>query len=196
MNMCRYFMCFAVFSFIGWVYESLYYTIQQKKRVNSGFLNTCFCPIYGIGAMLNLIFLGHIENTMVLFFAGMLITGVLEYFVSWLLEELFHQRWWDYTSWPLNINGRVCIFGAIAFGILTVALVKGIAPVTMGIVSSLSAVPLYMLTAVTAFIMLTDTIISVKNIDSEKLWYVEKQSELFADNSGGLVNKIRDSLRR
>ena len=125
----------------------------------------------------------------------MLITGVLEYFVSWLLEELFHQRWWDYTNWPLNINGRVCIFGAIAFGILTVALVKGIAPVTMGIVSSLSAVPLYMLTAVTAFIILTDTIISVKNIDSEKLWYVEKQSELFADNSGGLVNKIKNSLR-
>ncbi len=121
---------------------------------------------------------------------------MLEYFVSWLLEELFHQRWWDYTNWPLNINGRVCIFGAIAFGILTVALVKGIAPVTMGIVSSLSAVPLYMLTAVTAFIMLIDTIISVKNIDSEKLWYVEKQSELFADNSGGLVNKIKNSLRR
>ena len=115
MNMCRYFLCFAVFSFIGWAYESLYYTIQQRKWVNSGFLNTCFCPIYGIGAMLDLILLGWIENTYVLFIAGMFITSVLEYFVSWLLESLFHQRWWDYTNWPVNIHGRVCVMAGAAF---------------------------------------------------------------------------------
>lgn len=200
MNMCRYFLCFAVFSFIGWLYESLYYTIQQKKRINSGFLSTCFCPIYGIGALLDLILLGRIENPLLLFFAGMLVTGVLEYFVSWLLEELFHQRWWDYTNWPLNINGRVCIFGAIAFGILTVALIKVIAPFTMGLISSMGIVPLYVMTAAVAFVMLTDTIVSVRNIDSDKLWYVEKQTELFADTNeerrNEFVKKLKNTLRK
>lgn len=200
MNMCRYFLCFAVFSFIGWLYESLYYTIQQKKRINSGFLSTCFCPVYGIGALLDLILLGRIEHPVLLFFAGMLITSILEYFVSWLLEALFHQRWWDYTNWPLNINGRVCIFGAMAFGILTVALIKVIAPVTMGFINGMGIVPLYVMTAAVAFVMLADTIISVRNIDSEKLWYVEKQTELFADTQwerrGELVKKLRDTLRK
>lgn len=200
MNMCRYFLCFAVFSFIGWLYESLYYTIQQKKPINSGFLSTCFCPIYGIGALLNLVFLGNIKNTAILFLAGMVVTGVLEYFVSWLLEELFHHRWWDYTNWPLNINGRVCIFGAIAFGILTVMLIKIIAPFTMNMINSLGILPLYILTAIVAFILIADTISSVRNIDTEKLWYVEKQRELFAKTPGhnynSLVGRIKKSLRR
>ena len=52
MSICQYFLCFAVFSFIGWAYETVYYSIQQRKFVNSGFLSTCFCPIYGMGAML------------------------------------------------------------------------------------------------------------------------------------------------
>ena len=200
MNMCRYFLCFAVFSFIGWLYESLYYTIQQKKRINSGFLSTCFCPIYGIGSLLDLILLGRIENPLVLFLAGMVVTCALEYFVSWLLEELFHQRWWDYTNWPLNINGRVCIFGAIAFGILTVALIKVIAPVTMALISSMGTIPLYIMTAAVGFVILADTVNSVRNIDSDRLWYVEKQTELFAGAEGGrygeLVKKLKDTLRK
>ena len=104
MSFCQYFLCFAVFSFIGWAYETVYYSIQQRKFVNSGFLSTCFCPIYGMGAMLDLILLGWIENPLILFFAGMVVTCSLEYFVSWLLETLFHKRWWDYTGWPGNIN--------------------------------------------------------------------------------------------
>lgn len=200
MNLCRYFLCFAIFSFIGWVYESIYYTIQQKKRINSGFLSTCFCPIYGIGALLDLILLGRIENPLILFFAGMLVTSTLEYFVSWLLEELFNQRWWDYTNWPLNINGRVCIISAAAFGIMTVALVKVIAPFTMGIINSMGLIPMYMLTAVTAFVMLADTVVSVKNIDTDRLWYVDKQSELFPGGENGrygeLVRKIKNTLRK
>lgn len=67
MSFCQYFLCFAVFSFIGWAYETVYYSIQQRKFVNSGFLSTCFCPIYGMGAMLDLILLGWIENPLILF---------------------------------------------------------------------------------------------------------------------------------
>lgn len=200
MNMCRYFLCFAVFSFIGWAYESLYYTIQQRKWVNSGFLSTCFCPIYGIGAMLDMIFLGWIENTYVLFLAGMLITTILEYFVSWLLEMLFHQRWWDYTNWPVNIHGRVCLIGGVAFGILTVLLIKFIAPFTFGLIDNLGIIPLQIVTVIIAFIMLADTVISARNIDSSKLWYVDKQSEIFAgffeNGHSDIVKKIKNSLRR
>ena len=138
MSFCQYFLCFAVFSFIGWAYETVYYSIQQRKFVNSGFLSTCFCPIYGMGAMLDLILLGWIENPLILFFAGMVVTCSLEYFVSWLLETLFHKRWWDYTGWPGNINGRVCLIGGIAFGTFTVALIKLIAPVTIDMIDSVS----------------------------------------------------------
>ncbi len=200
MNICRYFLCFAIFSFIGWTYESVYYTLQQRRLVNSGFLSTCFCPIYGIGAMLDLILLGWIKNPVILFFSGMIVTGALEYFVSWLLETLFHQRWWDYTGWPLNINGRVCVFGAVVFGIMTVALVKVIEPFTMGLIDKLSILSINVLTAITAFVMIADTIKSVRFMDTAKLWYVEKQTEIFENFAGGrcehVVKKIKNTFRR
>ncbi|MCD8180441.1 MAG: putative ABC transporter permease [Firmicutes bacterium] len=200
MNICRYFLCFAAFSFIGWAYETVYYTIQQRRFVNSGFLSTCFCPIYGIGAMLDLILLGWIENSFLLFVAGMFVTGSLEYFVSYLLERLFHQRWWDYTGWPLNINGRVCIFGVTAFGLFTVALIKVLFPFTMGIINNMGILSVYIMSAAVAFVMIADTIKTIKDMDTSKLWYVEKQSEIFSNiktgEESGVVRRIKDALKR
>ena len=82
MTILHYFLCFAIYSFIGWAYESAFYTIQQRRFVNSGFLTTCFCPIYGIGALLIILILRRIENPVMLFFAGMLLCSALEYSVS------------------------------------------------------------------------------------------------------------------
>lgn len=184
MVMCRYFLCFIIYSFVGWAYECVFYSVQNRKFVNSGFLNGCLCPIYGIGALLILIFLGHIENPITLFFTGMLVTGVLEYFTSWFLEEMFHERWWDYTNWAFNINGRVCLLGALAFGTMTVLLVKAINPFTQDIINRLPLNVVYGLTILAAGAVLTDTIITVKHIDlaSKKLWFVRKQSE-FAERN-------------
>lgn len=197
MNLCRYFLCFSVFSFIGWLYESLYYTVQQKRIVNSGFLSTCFCPIYGMGAMLDLILLGRIENTMLLFFTGMIVTCSLEYFVSWLLETLFHKRWWDYTGWPFNLNGRICLVGGIVFGLFTVALVRVIAPATMELIARMSVLSTFIMTAIVAFVIIADTIKSVKCMDTSVIKYVEKQSEIINElRSGELVKKIKDNFKR
>ena len=142
-----------------------------------------------MGAMLDLILLGWIENPLILFFAGMVVTCSLEYFVSWLLETLFHKRWWDYTGWPGNTNGRVCLIGGIAFGTFTVALIKLIAPVTIDMIDSVSA-----------FVMIADTVKAVKCMDSSKLWYVEKQAEFMNELRNGrcvgLVKKIKDTFRR
>lgn len=194
MDACRYFLCFAMFSFIGWAWECLYYSVQQRRLVNSGFLSTCFCPIYGIGALLDLIILGRIENTALLFFSGVLLTGTLEYFVSWLLETLFHRRWWDYTGWPLNINGRICILSVGLFGIATVALIKFVAPFTIEMIDSLKPFTIEVLSAVFAFVMLVDAVKSARHIDTERLWFVEKQEEFIANNR--IVNAIKNTFRR
>ena len=188
MEMSKYFLCFAFFSFVGWVWECVYYTIQQHRRVNSGFLTTCFCPIYGIGGLLGLVLLGRVQNTVVLFFAGMI------YFVGWLLEKLFHQRWWDYTGWPLNINGRICIISVLAFGLATVALVKYIGPATISFIDSLDPMLVQVSSMLIALVMLIDTVYSVKHMNTEKLWFVDKQEEFIANNR--IMNRIRETFRR
>lgn len=198
MNMCYYFLCFAFYSFVGWAYESAFYTIQQRRPVNSGFLNGCWCPIYGVGAFLDLIILGNIVNPVKLFFAGMLLTCTLEYIVSWILEVMFGKRWWDYTGWPLNIGGRICIIGGMAFGMLSVLLVKYIAPFTMELVYSLSQRTVLGLTVLIAAAIFFDLILTIKNMDKsdEKLWYVQEQERAFTEFKGELVRKIKDTIHK
>ena len=74
-----------------------------------GFLNGFLCPIYGHGALLVLYLLhGGFQNPVLTFIFGAIVTSILEYFTSWIMEKLFHMRWWDYSHYKFQINGRVC----------------------------------------------------------------------------------------
>ena len=118
-----WFLWLMIYSIIGWVYESTICSIGHRKLINRGFLNGPYCPIYGTGAVLVLLVLGRIQNPVLLFFAGAVVTCSLEYLTSWLMEKLFHARWWDYSKRKFNIDGRVCLIGAVVFGAFSVVLV-------------------------------------------------------------------------
>lgn len=183
MDIYRYFICFVLYSIIGWLYESAYYTVRYRRLVNTGFLNGCFCPIYGVGGLLIISLLGHIENTFRLFLAGMLLTCTLEYLVSWTLEEIFHTRWWDYSAWPLNIHGRVCLIAGLAFGTLSVILVKVLHPVVVSFVMGLSENAVHFICVISMAAILTDLIFTLKNSDKfeQKLWFVDMGPGILTD---------------
>ena len=48
---------FLIYSFLGWVLETVIATVRQRKVVNRGLINGPFCIIYGIGAVLITIWL-------------------------------------------------------------------------------------------------------------------------------------------
>ncbi len=107
---------FAVYSFAGWLFESILCSISERRVINRGFLNGPICPIYGAGALTAVLFLSHVEGTASLFLHGALICSVLEYATSWVMEKIYHTRWWDYSDRFLNLNGRICVPAAILFG--------------------------------------------------------------------------------
>ena len=123
-----WFLMLMIYSFIGWVYESTLCSITGGKLVNRGFLTGPVCPVYGFGALLVLFTLGDVEGVMPLFLSAAVLTCTVEYITSWLLEKLFHAKWWDYSSHRFNIHGRVCLEGAIVFGLLSVLLIKVVHP--------------------------------------------------------------------
>ena len=123
-----WFLWLMIYSIIGWVYESTICSISQRKLINRGFLNGPYCPIYGTGAVLVLLVLGRIQNPVLLFFAGAVLTCSLEYLTSWLMEKLFHARWWDYSKRKFNIGGRACLIGAVVFGAFSVVLILVLHP--------------------------------------------------------------------
>lgn len=123
------FICFTIYSFIGWVCETILCSYLEKKFVNRGFLNGPFCPVYGFGAvLLQVTFFSlnlelNVLNVLFVFVGGALLTTILEYFTGWLLETLFNTTWWDYSKSRFNIKGRVCLTNSLAFGVMSVALI-------------------------------------------------------------------------
>lgn len=124
----QYFLWLMFYSIVGWIYESLLCSASAHRWINRGFLNGPYCPIYGFGAVLDILLLGRIQNPLLLFCLGAVVTCSLEYLTSYLMELLFHARWWDYSERKFNINGRVCLIGAVVFGAFSVVLILGIHP--------------------------------------------------------------------
>ena len=78
---------------MGWAWETTFCSIRAKHFINRGFLYGPLCPVYGFGGMLVLYFLAPLSKTWIpLFFGAMIITSLLEYFTSWMLETLFHTK--------------------------------------------------------------------------------------------------------
>ena len=129
------FLTFCLYSFLGWVCESIYCSIGERKLINRGFLNGPVCPVYGFGAVIVVKLLTPFENNLVLLFlTGMAATSVLEYITGFLLETLFHTKWWDYSGRKCNIHGRVCLRNSLLFGGLSVIAMKLVNPVVAGLV--------------------------------------------------------------
>ncbi|MFR1801034.1 MAG: putative ABC transporter permease [Faecalispora jeddahensis] len=136
---------FSVYSMIGWLCESIYCSIPQKRWINRGFLNGPFCPVYGFGALLILAVLSPLLGVfefplelIVLFFTATLLTSVLEYVTSVLLEKLFHTSWWDYSNHKYQIHGRVCLMNSLLFGVMSTLVLEVLHPL---ISSLLTAIP-------------------------------------------------------
>lgn len=129
------FLMFIIFAFIGWLCEEVYCSIGERRFVYRGMLYGPICPIYGFGAVIIIFCLYPWKDTWIrLFFASVVLTSLLEYFVSWLLEKTFHAKWWDYSKHPFNIRGRVCLLNSVLFGLLGLALWHYAEPFVYGIV--------------------------------------------------------------
>ncbi|MBP5634244.1 putative ABC transporter permease [Candidatus Saccharibacteria bacterium] len=118
------FLCFIVYSFGGWFWESAILSLGQEHRfINRGFLNGPICPIYGLGALIAALFSQIVGAHYVqLFFLSGIAACTLEYITSFALEKLFHARWWDYHDRFLHLNGRICLAGFILFGLASVGI--------------------------------------------------------------------------
>ncbi len=112
---------FTAYSFLGWLCETIYCSLPKKQFVNRGFLNGPFCPIYGFGALIIIICLTRFRHyVFLLFIFSVILTSTLEYLTSYIMEKIFHAKWWDYSENKFNINGRVCLKNSLLFGLMSV----------------------------------------------------------------------------
>ena len=127
----EYFVQFIIYSVMGWIYETIFCTIKNKKWENRGFLYGPLCPIYGAGATILAVIMRFINMELSwwqIFLVGYAGSVILEYVTHWGLEKLFHAKWWDYSNMPLNIKGRVCVPASIGFGLASILIAYVIFP--------------------------------------------------------------------
>lgn len=121
---------FIIYAFIGWCTEVAYAALTTGRFVNRGFLNGPYCPIYGCGVVIVVALLTPLkENLLILFAGSFVLTSALEYLTGFLLEKLFHNKWWDYSNKPFNLKGYVCLEFSIYWGLACTFIMSVIHPV-------------------------------------------------------------------
>lgn len=127
---------FSIYAFLGWITEVLYAYCNRGYFVNRGFLYGPFCPIYGSGITLVVFLLDrYTSNISLLFLLSTILTTLLEYISGLILENFFHTKWWDYSNNFCNINGRVCIFFSLIWGLSSIGIIKIVHPLIFSLVN-------------------------------------------------------------
>ncbi len=121
---------FIIYSVLGFVIETAFGAVTKGViESRKSFLYGPFCAIYGLGAVVMILCLQPFKkNNNTLFWGGFVVGSIIEYLVSLIGELIFHVIWWDYSDMPLNINGRVCVYFSIFWGLLGIYLVSYINP--------------------------------------------------------------------
>lgn len=149
---------FFFYSALGWLVESIYCSAAAKKIINRGFLTGPICPIYGTGAVVMTLLLTPLtEHPALVFIVGLVVCDAVEFVTSYIMEKLFHARWWDYSNKWLNIQGRICFRHSMYWGIASVLFIYFIHPnIGEKIFSDMPAKYLYIILAVILVIFAFD----------------------------------------
>lgn len=195
----KIFLWLILYSFLGWVYESTLCSITSRSLVNRGFLNGPLCPVYGFGALTVILAFWQEPNISPwnLFFSSMVLTCTLEYITSWGMEKLFHVRWWDYSEYRYNINGRVCLLGALAFGSFSVVLIKVVHPRVMAVVDSLPAQGLLAAAGLCFIAGAADCFVTVRHILTlnGRLAEIQEALDAYRSQARQRAESLRENLQ-
>ena len=185
-------LIFLFLAFIGWTWEVALHFIQTGEFANRGTLYGPWLPIYGSGGVVALILCTKFRKYPVLeFLTATTLCGIMEYFSGWFLEMKFHQRWWSYEGYFLNLHGRICAEGLLVFGVGCCAVVYLLAPVLDHRLSGLKQKVMIALCLVLGLTFGADVLYSSKNPNSGKgAATVIEEAAVQEDRSGTEVRTL------
>ena len=203
-SLSEYFLFFVIYSFFGYICEVIYVSICTKRITNRGYLYGPIVPIYGFGAIGIIVSLSWAYDLNewysipLVFLLGFLLTSILEYFVSWIMELIFHMRWWDYSDKFLNIKGRVCLRNSSMFGLLVVAVLYLLHPYVVipfvSLISGFGNLWFYIISGILFILIMVDTVLStIKQVNISK---VIKKLETMANSISVGLQNAKDEMSK
>lgn len=108
---------FLIYSFLGWMLETILAATEQRRFVNRGLINGPLCTIYGVPIVILTIF-GQELPLFWLFLGAMIVATVTEWIGGHIIERFYHERWWDYSDVKWNLDGYICLPASLVWGVL------------------------------------------------------------------------------
>lgn len=170
-SFCRLFILFIIYSFIGYLSELIYCSIQLKKIVlNRGFFIGPYLPIYGVCCVMMTFFLEKYNNDLiVLFIMSIVLCSITEYITSYVLEKIYKVRWWDYSNMKFNFEGRICLLNSCLFGVGGVVLIHFINPFVLPLLDMIPHKILIIIGLILTIIFIIDLVISIVTLCEIKI---------------------------
>ncbi len=192
-----YIIYFFVYAFIGYIIESIYCFIIDKKVVNRGFLFGPIIPVFGFGVVTIIFATRNVKDDLFLtFFVSMSACTIIEYFTGWLLEKLFGVKYWDYSQvTKYHLHGRICLSSSLLFGVAGCVIMKLTQPNVVRLVDSLGNYQIIVATGL-LFLVALDTIAStyvvyqIKDNVALKLTRGDQTSEIKRLARGAVVKVV------
>lgn len=189
-------LLFFIYSFLGWVWESSYVSIKEKKWINRGFLTGPFLPIYGFGAIIILFTtLPVIDSKVGIYFVGAISATLLELVSGYFIELIFNVRYWDYSYRKIQYKGYICLVSTIAWGFFSILLVDYL---NVPIENFLAQFSTKTLTYTTILILIPFTVDMTKSIqnafDLKKLLKTLEENNKNVDKIITYVDGMQDKL--
>ena len=186
-----YFLVFMIYSFAGWLLETVLKSLWCRRFINRGFLIGPCCPIYGVGVLaITFLLEQYKSDAVVTFFLAFIIIGVLEYITSIIMEKVFHARWWDYSKKPFNVDGRICLQNLLYFGFISLGVIYVFNPPIFEFIKNLGDAKIW-ISIVLAIIFVADIAISTTVLAGIS----REGRNLNKDNTEEMANKVRQTLK-
>lgn len=188
---------FFVYSFLGWCTEVSYAALTRGKFVNRGFLNGPLCPIYGFGVIVVLVILLPLkDNLLILFIGSVILTSILEWLTGFLLEKIFHQRWWDYSNEPFNLGGYICLRFSLAWGFACLFVVDAIHPTVFWLITSIPHKIGVIILGVLVVVMAVDLIATIRTVTNmnRQLQEIDELARKIKEMSNEFGEQLADKV--
>ncbi len=180
---------FCFYAFMGWLMETVYCSVLEKRFVSRGFLHGPICPIYGVGVLLMILFFKPLAGNIAVFYLVSTVTmSAWEYFVGWFLEATTHMKYWDYSMYRFNLKGRICLWVCLIWGALSYVCIFWIHPPVERFLSTVPVMVRDVLAIVLSAAILTDTIATIRD-----LALMTKAMDMLQHAGSGLTGKLSDA---
>lgn len=200
MKYWRTFLCTVL---LGWCVEVAFAAVKEGRFVNRGFLNGPICPIYGVGVVSVIFSLqGFSESLLILYLASAVLVTFIEWLTGYVMDRIFHQKWWDYSGQPLNIGGYVCLPFSLIWGVFCVFIVKCFQPLVAHLIGYIPHIAGIVILVILSIAMLADLYVTASAILklNKRLEAMEKiAAELreFSDRMGeNIYENVKDGMEK